>query len=274
MLQTMPAPETLFELGGMRLSTTADQSGPFLVLSLEDESRRDLFSTICADVVSAAAQIGTTDPLNQFVARLIAWRQFLRERRIGLSRLETIGLIGELIVLEELLAASPDSLSAWQAPDDGLHDFQRYGQALEVKTGLGPSSSITISKLDQLDAAGLRQLELLHVRLVEAPGGRCLRDIVTAIDNMLPNEASRRAFANALLSRGLMPDDDAARLTPRIQQRSIDAYSVSEGFPRLLRENLPTAITEATYTLDVRSIAAFAADTTATLGAFMQGGRA
>ncbi|MEH6952647.1 PD-(D/E)XK motif protein [Nitrobacter sp. NHB1] len=274
MLQTMPAPETLFELGGMRLSTTADQSGPFLVLSLEDRSRRDLFSTICADVVASAAQIGAADPLNQFVARLNAWRQFLRERRIGLSRPETIGLIGELIVLEELLAVSPDSLSAWQAPDDGLHDFQRGGQALEVKTGLGPSSSITISKLDQLDAAGLRQLELLHVRLVEAPGGRCLRDIMTAIDDLLPDEASRRAFANALLSRGLMPDDDAARLTPRVQQRSIDAYSVSEGFPRLLRENLPTAITEATYTLDLRSIAVFAADATATLGAFMQGGHA
>jgi hypothetical protein len=70
-----------------------------------------------------------------------------------------------------------------------------------------------------------------------------------------------------------MPDDDSARLAPRVQQRSIDAYSVSEGFPRLLRGALPVAITEASYTLDVRAIAAFAADATATLDAFVQGGR-
>ncbi|MGX1322573.1 hypothetical protein AB7M17_006026 [Bradyrhizobium sp. USDA 377] len=273
MLQTSTAPEALFELGGMRLSTVPDQSGPFLVLALEDRSRRDLFSTICADVVAAAAQVGAADALQQFLARLNAWRQFLRERRSGLSRPETIGLMGELLVLEQLLAANAQGLSAWQSPNDGLHDFQSNGHALEVKTGLGPSSSITISKLDQLDATGLRQLELLHVRLVEVPGGRCLRDIVAAIMSILPDDASRRTFQNALLGRGLMPDDDSARIAPRVQQRSIDAYSVSEGFPRLLRGALPVAITEASYTLDVRALAAFSTDATATLDAFVQGGR-
>lgn len=272
MLQTAPAPEVLFELGGMRLNIVPDQSGPFLVLSLEDSSRRDLFATICADVVAAAAQAGTVDAREHFLARLDAWRQFLRERRAGLSRSETIGLMGELLVLEQLLAANPYGLAAWQSPNDGLHDFQTGGHALEVKTGLGPSSSITISALDQLDTAGLRQLELLHVRLVEIPDGRCLRDILTEIIRILPDDISRRAFENAVLRRGLMPDDDAARITPQIQQRSIDAYSIAETFPRLNRAALPIAITEATYTLEVRAIAAFAIDATAALDAFVQGG--
>jgi hypothetical protein len=272
MLQTTPAPEALFELGGMRLSTIPDQSGPFLVLSLEDSGRRDLFSTICADVVSAAARAGTADALEQFLARLDAWRQFLRDRRDGLSRSETIGLIGELLVLEQLLAADPHVLATWQSPNDGLHDFENNGHALEVKAGLGPSSSITISALDQLDVTGLRRLDLLHVRLVEVPGAQCLRDILIAISSILPNDTSRRAFENALLRRGLMPDDDTARLTPKVQQRSIDSYSISEAFPRLSRAALPVAITEATYTLEVRAIAAFAADTTAALDAFVEGG--
>lgn len=273
MLQTEPVPGALFELGGMRLSTTSDQSGPFLVLSLEDTGRRDLFATICADVVAAAAQAGAEDALGRFLARLDAWRLFLRERRSGLSRLETIGLMGELLVLEQLLAADPRSLSAWKSPENGLHDFETSGHAVEVKTGLGPSSSITISKLDQLDSTGLRRLELLHVRLVELPGGRCLQDIITAIIGMLPDDASRRAFENALLGRGLMPDDDSARLAPRIQQRSIDAYSISEEFPRLLRGTLPVAIIEAAYTLEVRAIAGFATDPGAVLEAFVQGDR-
>ncbi len=273
MLQTTPAPEALFELGGMRLTITSDQSGPFLVLSLEDISRRDLFATICADVVAAAAQAGTADALEQFLARLDAWRQFLRERRAGLSRSETVGLIGELLVLEQILAADPDGLATWQSPNDGLHDFQSGGHALEVKTGLGPSSSITITALDQLDATGLRELELLHVRLVELPGGRCLHDIVAAITGILPDDASRRTFENAVLRRGLMPDDDSARFTPKIQQRTLDAYSITETFPRLIRRALPVAITDATYTLDIRAIAAFAADAAAVLETFVQGGR-
>ncbi|WP_316199176.1 PD-(D/E)XK motif protein [Bradyrhizobium sp. SZCCHNS2002] len=273
MLQTTLAPEALFELGGMRLSVTSDQSGPFLVLSLEDISRRDLFATICADVVTAAARAGTAEALDQFLARLDAWRQFLRERRAGLSRSETIGLIGELLVLEQILAVDPAGLATWQSPNDGLHDFVRGGQALEVKTGLGPSSSITITALDQLDTTGLRTLELLHVRLVELPGGRCLQDIVAAIIGMLPEDASRRAFENAVLRRGLMPDDDSARFTPRVQQRSIDAYFITEAFPRLARRALPIAITDATYTLDIRALAEFAADATAVLETFVQGGR-
>jgi hypothetical protein len=69
-----------------------------------------------------------------------------------------------------------------------------------------------------------------------------------------------------------MPDDDAARLSPKVRQRSIDAYSITEAFPRLIRAALPIAITEATYTLEVRAIAAFAVDATAALDAFMQGG--
>jgi hypothetical protein len=271
MLQTALTPEALFELSGMRLSSVPDDTGPLLVLSLEDSSRRDLFSTICADVVAAAALADRKEAHDQFLARLDAWRQFLRDRRDGLSRVETIGLIGELIVLERLLATDSRRLSSWQSPVDGLHDFQSSGHALEVKTGLGPSSTITISRLDQLDTGGLLRLDLLHVRLIETPDGRSLRDIITAVSAVLPDASSRRALENALLRCGLLPGDDAARSTPKVQLRTIDAYTVSDDFPRLTRSALPIAITEATYTLEIRAISAFAVDATAVLDAFLQG---
>jgi hypothetical protein len=274
MLQTPLAADALFELGGMRLSSVPDDTGPLLVLSLEDSSRRDLFSTICGDVVAAAAFANRNEALDQFLARLDAWRQFLRDRRDGLSRSETIGLIGELVVLERLLTTVPHCLASWQSPVDGLHDFQSNGHALEVKTGLGPSSTITISRLDQLDTTGLRQLDLLHVRLIESPDGRSLRDIIAAVSDMLPDDFNRRSFENALLRRGLLPGDDTARSTPRVQLRIIDAYTVSDGFPRLTRSALPIAISEATYTLEVRAISTFSADTAAVLAAFHQGDHA
>jgi hypothetical protein len=273
MLQTALASDAQFELGGMRLSTIPDEAGPLLVLSLEDGTRRDLFATICADVVAAAALADRNQALQQFLGRLDAWRRFLRDRRDGLSRAEIVGLIGELIVLECLLAHHAENLIHWQSPVDGLHDFEAYGHALEVKTGLGPSSTITISRLDQLDITGLRRLDLVHVRLIEAPDGRNLREIMAAISELLQTETARQAFENALLHRGLLPGDEVARQTPRVQLRTIDAYSVSDGFPRLKRSELPLAITEATYTLEVRAISAFSKDTAAVLDAFNQGGQ-
>lgn len=269
MLQTELSSEALFELGGMRLSSVPGDRGPLLVLSLEDGSRRDLFATICADVVCAATLAEKARALNQFLARLDAWRQFLRDRRDGLSRFETVGLLGELLVLENLLARQPSCLDAWKSPIDGLHDFQSSGHALEVKTGLGPSASITISRLDQLDRSGLERLDLLHVRLVETQGGRSLRDVMAAISDLLLDDQSRRAFENAVLRRGLLPGDEVPRRTPTVQLRTIDAYSVTDDFPRLLRSALPLAIIEATYTLDIRAISAFSVDMTDVLDAFL-----
>ncbi len=274
MLQTALAPAALFELSGMRLSSVPDGTGPLLVLSLEGSSRRDLFLTICADIIAAASLADANEALDQFLARLDAWRQFLRDRRDGLSRSETIGLIGELVVLERLLATDPHCLTSWQSPFDGLHDLLSNGHALEVKTGLGPSSTITISRLDQLDTGGLRRLDLLHVRLIETPNGRSLGDIIAAVSDLLRDDFNRRSFENALLRRGLLPGDDTARSTPKVQLRTVDAYSVFDGFPRLIRSALPIAITEVTYTLEVRAISAFSADTAAVLDAFCQGDHA
>lgn len=269
-LQTQLPPSALFELGGMRLQQVPDESGPLLVLSLEDESRRDLFSTICADVVSAAFHENEAEALIQFIARLDAWRQFLRDRRSGLSRSDTIGLIGELLILGRLLLISPTLLSTWQAPNDGLHDFHLNGHALEAKSTLGPASSFVISKLDQLDTAGLRRLDILYVRLIETPTGRSLQDIVREISESLPGEGARHEFKNALLRRGLMPDDNAALSVPKVELRTIDAYTVSDNFPRLLRANLPVAIAEASYTLEVRSLSPYSTDTHVVFDAYVQ----
>jgi hypothetical protein len=271
MLQTTPSPDALFELGGMRLSTVPDTSGTFLVLSLEDGNRRDLFTTICSDVIEAAVHAGQGSALGHFLARLDAWRQFLRDRRSGLSREETVGLLGELVILERVLLADCSVQSSWEAPDDGLHDFQSNGHALEIKTSLGPSSNLRISSLDQLEPSGLRRLDLLHVRLIEAPDGRTIGDLITSITATLVDDVARRSFENALLRRGLMPDDDAARSGPRVQLRAIEGYSASETFPRLVRTDVPAAITDANYTLDLRSLAPFSVDYAGVLEAFIQG---
>jgi Putative PD-(D/E)XK family member, (DUF4420) len=257
-----------FEVGGMRLGVVRDERGPLLVLSLEDRDRIDLFTTVCADAISASEE--SDRALAVFLDRLDAWRRFLRERSSGLSREETTGLIGELVVLGELLALDRAALGFWEAPGDGLHDFHREGHALEVKTSIGPSSQVRISALDQLDILGLRRLDLLHVRLIESPDGTTLGTIVSDIMARL-EEPSRRTFENALLRRGLMPDDTTARSNPRVEMRTIDAYHVGAAFPRLGRTNVPQAVSEAQYALDVRALASFSTSVSSVLEQFQNG---
>ena len=264
---TVPA-SALFEVGGMRLASASSEDGPLVVLSLEDLERSDLFVMVCSDAVQAAAQEGEADSLAAFLARLDAWRRFLKERRTGLSRHEVIGLIGELLILERILQADAALLATWTAPVDGLHDFERCGHALEIKASAGVATSVRISTLDQLDDEGLRALDLLHVRLIEAPGGRSLGRVIQAVADLLPDDPARRAFDNALLRRGLMPDDGTARNFPVVTLRSLSAFRVAPRFPRLVRAGLQAGIREVQYDLELRALDNYASDVDAVLSGF------
>ncbi|MDZ5698642.1 PD-(D/E)XK motif protein [Chelativorans sp. M5D2P16] len=263
--------DALFELGGMRLAHTRGDEGALLVLSLEDVERLDLFATVCADMLQAAAGAPLSEGLEVFLARLAAWRRFLRESRAGLSRNETVGLIGELTVLRRLIEHNAQLLSSWAAPEDGLHDFTLSGHALEIKATLGPATVLSVSSLDQLDTGGLRRLDLLHVRLVEAPDGECLEQMIGEINDRIPSEATRRAFENALLRRGLIPDDMNARSAPRVIIRNLSGFTVDAGFPRLVRASVPSAVTEANYRLELSAIERHAIEAEAVLAEFARG---
>lgn len=267
-IEAVAPTDAFFEASGMRLYPAEGEEGPLLVLSLEDSTSIDLFATVCADVLQAAASASQAEALASFLARLHAWRCFLRDRRSGLTRNETVGLIGELVVLRRLIQVAPHLLASWSAPDDGLHDFELAGHALEVKSTLGPAATLHISNLDQLDTSGLRRLDLLHVRLVEMPEGECLEDMIQEIAGSLDEDLARRDFANALLRRGLMPDDVGARGFPRVSVRTLTAFAVGISFPRLVRGSVPPGIVEADYMLELRGIEAHSVEADVVLAAF------
>lgn len=252
----------LFETGGLRLSRAADPGGTLLVLSLEEPSQRDLFAEVCSDVVRALARSedeGETDLLAELGARLAAWRAFLRDQSGALSRDEAVGLIGELLLLEQLIARIPSAVSLWKSPDDGLHDFQNGGHALEVKTSLGSARRLHVSALDQFDPAGLASLHVAHLRLVEQADGITLGQLAERISVQFASDRDRRAFANALLRRGLAPGADAAS-GPYVRYAGCEYYEVRSGFPSLSRSTVPSGIAEATYQIDVEALSGFLAD--------------
>jgi hypothetical protein len=259
-----------FETGGLRLSRVADPGGVLLVLSLEEPARGDLFAAVCSDCLRAVMrgeEEREDNLLSVFAARLLAWRAFLRDQTGALSRSEMIGIVGELLLLGQLLDIGADALGAWKAPDDGLHDFELAGDSIEVKTSLGGARQLHVSTLDQLDDAGLASLHVAHVRLIEVPDGEALADIADRIEAQLSGERARGAFRNALLRRGLAPGADGD-VGPRVRLVGTDFYAVREGFPRLRRGEVALGIAEATYQLEVRTLTEFQADGEAVLSRF------
>lgn len=247
-----------FEVGGMRCAHAPTDTGQCLVLSLEDPGRRDLFATLAADLIGHAASMPRAMSLTAVLARLGAWRLFLRSIGDTMTRSEIVGLIGELRVLDELVTEDPSLLATWRAPDDGIHDFEYLGHALEVKTTTGPGSRVTISTLDQLDDGGLDGLDLVHVRLYETPQGESVEDLVERISAALTDAEARRQFSNALLRRGLSPDDRQARTGLRTSLQQTVVYHVDLSIPRIRRTDVAAAILDVSYVLDLGQLASAA----------------
>jgi hypothetical protein len=65
-----------------------------------------------------------------------------------------------------------------------------------------------------------------------------------------------------------MPDDTTSRFQPRVQLRAIEGYRVNEDFPQLTRSAVPSAVTDAHYTLDLRAITSHAIDPSEVLDIF------
>lgn len=266
-LETPLPDRAFFEVGGMRLMPLASEGREAVLLVLEDFNQRTLFTTLCADIISAADGANSDVALSRLLERLEAWRAFLRERRSGLSRAEITGLLGELIILRRLILMEPQLARTWQAPVDGLHDFLNAGHALEVKSSLGTASRIGISGLDQLDTDGLARLDIVQVRMAESREGESIGDIIADIEAELADAASQHAFSTALIRRGLEPGDEA-RNRPRVHALSARAFSVRETFPRLTRQHVPLAIREVTYWIETSALEPYEQDLSATLNLF------
>ena len=83
-------------------------------------------------------------------------------------------------------------------------------------------------------------------------------DLVCSISEMLPDDDARRQLSNALLRRGLNPDDRRGRSGLRTLPQQITAYQVDDGFPRIVRAGVPAGIADVTYSLNLAQLASAA----------------
>lgn len=220
-----------------------------------------LFSLMTADLVVLLKSIEKEDGSrisSSFTARISAWQDFMKRDHSGLlSAEEEVGLIGELVILGNLITdgmTASNAIESWAGPEDGLHDFVIGTGCIEAKTTASPTGFIAkIGSLDQLDNSLHQPLYVGAVRLTQAPEGRTLPELIATLMNNIGNPATQALLSSKLVAAGYI-NAMHGKYVRRFLQKELSYRLVNDSSPRLTRANVPASIMEARYSLDIDAI--------------------
>ncbi len=142
----------------------------YILLECSSPGYLKQFTEVIKDVVSEFDNGSLT--MAECVRRVIAkWRHFLSEPRSQiLDEEEILGLIGELVLLKQLIKShGPDSVEFWKA-EEGEEDFAFKKVMIEVKASVQERHRHVINGIDQLRVLpGFQKylLSLLFIRSTE-----------------------------------------------------------------------------------------------------------
>jgi hypothetical protein len=232
-------------------------------LELIRSSFEEIFSTLVGDVVSKALVAKSDNQAFEvLIIRLRHWQRFMQAAGPqGLSPERQAGLFGELTVLRALVIAkgSPANiLVSWQGPNAKNQDFFHVGNAIEVKATTGNVlDSVRISNEHQLDNKGLLSLSLCHLCFdVRDGSGISLPTLIDDIRSMLPDEEDL-TFTELLLSAGYIDGQRHLYASPGYIERRRIYYRVTDGFPRILANDLMQGVCEVAYRLNLSGCSNF-----------------
>lgn len=230
-------------------------------LTSSSNSSEDMFKYIFKDIFNTIDFNGTEQ--NAFKAlchRYEHWQQLLSKLPDSFGRLKQQGLLAELLVLKDSLIPNygvETALEMWQGPKGAKQDFILPESWIEVKsTNLG-KREIHISSLEQLDSP-ISDGELFVITLQESnaydANAICLSTVIDEIESEINDDLIAIDFKEKLLLVGYGQNKEN-ELYFRVC--GIENYRVNEEFPKIKRNDIPTAITKVSYTLNLEAISNF-----------------
>ena len=246
-----------FAVTAIEPGTDADRPHWF-VLCREPAGSRELFERMAMDIVrTVSASIGGDERalFQIFLSRIRAWQSFMEKPEDGLLSLESqIGLIGELVTLEQLLGLLPDpvaTVEAWRGPLDGVQDFFLGHGSIEVKATASPHGfPAKISSLEQLDQTVRSPVLLAAVRLTVQASGLTLPGWVDRLRSVLETGPARPLFENRLLQARYF-DGNRDAYTVAFSHVATRLIELADDFPCLIRSLVHPAVLQAKYEVDL-----------------------
>jgi len=229
----------------------------FRLLRMEQE---EVYLQLCCDLIESARQQRNDAKGMQFVVdRYRRWHRLMETQENGLmGEAARKGLIGELLFLQRVLKSglsALDAVNGWIGPESADRDFVFPDCWHEIKTAGAGAKSVSVSSLEQLDAAPPGELVVFFVDRT-APGdglGFSLNEKVQEIKAELQGApAALELFATKLLDYGYMFQREYD--VPHYRFHGMRRYRIDSSFPRLIKDNVPAQIAAATYALSLAAI--------------------
>lgn len=235
-----------------------DGSRCSLVLTLLDSEQFEIFRALCSDLMRATVQLSASsnaEALANTLSRLRRWQSLLEQARKNLlSHSKIVGLVGELLVLRDLLLPRLDAFDAvksWRGPYGDDQDFLLAGSIIEVKSQLSTSDKyLHVSSEMQLDSKSHRILvchQTLDVPSLEENGAVSLNGLVSSLMEATASKDHGAAdlLQSALLEAGYQRCEEYGRPYWLLSGRFY--YEVREGFPRIVRNMIDVGIDRVRY---------------------------
>lgn len=239
------------------LPDESDKSKKFLLILLLNKQHKDIFSTLCEDLIFGVSDVSTEQNLvEKLLERLAKWQSlFEKVGKQGLSDEAQRGLYGEIYFLRFFLTNNSDKnycVKSWLGPEKSIQDFQYSNWAVEVKTTHGNNhQKIQITSERQLDDSIIEKIFLFHLSLdVRMGNGESLNILIDAVSELLnDNTMATNLFKLKLLESGYYdvhkPLYDERGYT--IRQENI--YRVTDNFPRITENQIPIGVGDVRYSI-------------------------
>jgi hypothetical protein len=234
-----------------------DRSKKFLLILLLNNQHKDIFSTLCEDLIFGVSDLSTEQALiEKLLERLAKWQSlFEKVGKQGLSYEAQRGLYGEIYFLRLLLTSILDKyycVNSWHGPEKSIQDFQYSNWAVEIKTTHGNNhQKIHITSERQLDDSVIEKIFLFHLSLdVRLGNGESLNLVINEVSELLnDNTMASNLFKLKLLESGYYdihkPLYDEQGYT--IRQENI--YRVAGNFPRITEKQIPIGVGDVRYSI-------------------------
>lgn len=234
-----------------------------LIIVLKDLEQRELFGSLCDDIVRAGERATDNfDALSFSIRRTMRWYHLLRGGKSGALTLEEQrGLLGELQFLAHLsgIIGPRAAVEAWRGPSGSSKDFEMDGCLVEVKAKRGAAKPfVQISSADQLSSVeGCRVfLQVAAIDAAVKPNGMTLTDYVSALEKVFAdaNPESYSLWEQAIQASGFDFNDDYSERRWTVGE--IKHFEVLQGFPRIANP-VPEGVSSVRYSISLDSCTPF-----------------
>ena len=245
------------DLAHVVVEVVTQSGGRFVEISTTDERLlADGYAMLSA--IADRVQLDGVEPLAALHETLATWRVILATR-IRMSTEAEVGLFGELLVLESLLASGGLDATAWRGGLSEEHDFGFAQADLEVKTTTGERRQHWIHGLNQMVPTCRTPLWIISTQLTRGGQrqGRTLPVLIDVVLGLVSDGTAGSHVGHVLKEAGWRPEQaDLFRDPWRLRQKPL-ALRVDGAFPRLTPEQLTAggvdvgAIRRVSYEIDV-----------------------